>query len=117
MEVRATPDGSAFISIDERGVQRFTAAASPQLGRRTSPWPPGGCHIATTSSPPRNAESGVCTTTKLDPARFELVGAKGRQTVISRVHLLVALTCLAQQVSWRASLDDRAVMYTPTALR
>jgi hypothetical protein len=69
-----------------------TPAASPRLHRRSSPWPPGRLSHRDQKFPATVKRSRVRTATSPYPPDLSWRAVKGRQTLISRVHLLVSLT-------------------------
>jgi hypothetical protein len=69
-----------------------TPAASPRLHRRSSPWPPGRLSHRDQKFPASAQRSRVRTATSPYPPDLSWWAVKGRQTLISRVHLLVSLT-------------------------
>jgi len=81
----------------------FTPAASPRLHRRSSPWPPGRLSHRDRELPAPAQRSRVRTATDPYPPDLSWWTVKGRQTLVSRVHLLVSLTGLASYGSADAS--------------
>ena len=69
-----------------------TPAASPRLRRRSSPWPPGRLSHRDQKFPATAQRSRVRTAASPYPPDLSWWAVKGRQTLISRVHLLVSLT-------------------------
>jgi len=69
-----------------------TPAASPRLHRRSSPWPPGRLSHRDQKFPNPAKRRRVRTATSPYPPDLSWWAVKGRQTLISRVHLLVSLT-------------------------
>ena len=69
-----------------------TPAASPRLHRRSSPWPPGRLSHRDQKFPDTAQRSRVRTAASPYPPDLSWWAVKGRQTLISRVHLLVSLT-------------------------
>jgi len=69
-----------------------TPAASPRLHRRSSPWPPGRLSHRDQKFSNPAPRSRVRTATSPYPPDLSWWAVKGRQTLISRVHLLVSLT-------------------------
>ena len=69
-----------------------TPAASPRLRRRSSPWPPGRLSHRDQKFPNPAQRSRVRTAASPYPPDLSWWAVKGRQALISRVHLLVSLT-------------------------
>ena len=69
-----------------------TPAASPRLRRRSSPWPPGRLSHRDQKFPAPAQRGRVRTATSPYPPDLSWWAVKGRQTLVSRVHLLVSLT-------------------------
>jgi len=69
-----------------------TPTASPRLHRRSSPWPPGRLSHRDQKFSNPAPRSRVRTATSPYPPDLSWWAVKGRQTLISRVHLLVLLT-------------------------
>ena len=69
-----------------------TPAASPRLHRRSSPWPPGRLPHRDQKFPNPAQRRRVRTATSPYPPDLSWWAVKGRQTLISRVHLLISLT-------------------------
>jgi hypothetical protein len=69
-----------------------TPAASPRLRRRSSPWPPGRLSHRGQKFPATAKRSRVRTAASPYPPDLSWWAVKGRQALISRVHLLVSLT-------------------------
>ena len=69
-----------------------TPAASPRLHRRSSPWPPGRLSHRGQKFPATAKRSRVRTAASPYPPDLSWWAVKRRQTLISRVHLLVSLT-------------------------
>jgi hypothetical protein len=69
-----------------------TPAASPRLRRRSSPWPPGRLSHRGQKFPATAQRSRVRTAASPYPPDLSWWAVKGRQALISRVHLLVSLT-------------------------
>jgi hypothetical protein len=80
-----------------------TPAASPRLHRRSSPWPPGRLSHRDREFPAPAQRSRVRTATSPYPPDLSWWAVKGRQTLVSRVHLLVLLTGPASSGSADAS--------------
>ena len=80
-----------------------TPAASPRLHRRSSPWPPGRLSHRDREFPGPAQRSRVRTATSPYPPDLSWWAVKGRQTLVSRVHLLVSLTGPASSGSTDAS--------------
>jgi hypothetical protein len=103
--VRATPDGS-HVHLTNRSTSEAsssTPAASPRLHRRSSPWPPGRLSHRDREFPGPAQRSRVRTATSPYPPDLSWWAVKGRQTLVSRVHLLVSLTGPASSGSTDAS--------------
>jgi len=80
-----------------------TPAASPRLHRRSSPWPPGRLSHRDREFPAPAQRSRVRTAASPYPPDLSWWAVKGRQTLVSRVHLLVTLTRPAPSGSIDAS--------------
>ena len=91
--MRATPDGShVHLNRSTSEASSSTPAASPRLRRRSSPWPPGRLSHRDQKFPVPAQRGRVRTAASPYPPDLSWWAVKGRQTLISRVHLLVSLT-------------------------
>ena len=114
---RATPDGShVHIEVDRRVRRpalplrhRHGYAADIHRGL------PAGCHITTGSSPHRNSER-VRTATSPYPPDLSWWAVKGRQTLVSRVHLPVSLAGPAPSGSAGTSRRCQGCSHPPRRL-
>ena len=80
-----------------------TPAASPRLRRRSSPWPPGRLSHRGQKFPATAKRHRVRTAASPYPPDLSWWAVKGRQALVSRVHLLVSLAEPASSGSADAS--------------
>jgi hypothetical protein len=93
-----------------------TLAASPRLHRRSSPWPPGRLSHRDQKFPNPAQRRRVRTATSPYPPDLSWWAVKGRQTLISRVHLLVSLTGPASSGSADTSRRCQGCSHPPQHL-
>jgi hypothetical protein len=93
-----------------------TPAASPRLHRRSSPWPPGRLSHRGQKCPGTATRRRVRIAASPYPPDLSWWAVKGRQTLISRVRLLVSLTGPASSGSADASRRCQGCSHPPRHL-